>query len=127
MSASIWRSRRQVGIVATNVWASPGSTSSGCGAVAPRTLVPGGAGSVDTPTRSRIAACSDAGEADEAQGIAPVRLHVDVQHDVAVHLRQADADRRLGRQDEDPVGVRGQIELVAGAEHPIADDTHLLG
>ncbi len=30
-------------------------------------------------------------------------------------------------QDEDPVGVDGQPELVAGAEHPVADDAHLLG
>ena len=32
-----------------------------------------------------------------------------------------------GRQDQDPVGVGGQAQLVARAEHPVADDAHLLG
>ncbi len=32
-----------------------------------------------------------------------------------------------GGQDQDPVGVGGQAELVARAEHAVADDAHLLG
>ena len=36
-------------------------------------------------------------------------------------------ERRVGGQDQDPVGVAGQPELVARAEHAVADDAHLLG
>jgi hypothetical protein len=68
-----------------------------------------------------------AGQADERQGVAAVRLDVDVEDDVAVQVDEGHADRRVGRQDQDPVGVAGQIQLVPGAEHPVADDAHLLG
>ena len=68
-----------------------------------------------------------AGEADEAQRVAAVRLHVDVEDRVPVELRELLPDRRPGRQDEDPVRVGGQAELVARAEHAVADDAHLLG
>ena len=37
------------------------------------------------------------------------------------------AERRVRRQDEDAVGVGGQAQLVARAQHPVADDAHLLG
>ena len=68
-----------------------------------------------------------AGQAHDREGVAAVRLDVDVQHDVAEEVGQRDADRRVRRQDEDPVGVRGHAQLVARAEHPVADDAHLLG
>ena len=66
-------------------------------------------------------------ETDDRQRVAAVRLDVDVEHDVAVHLAQRRPDRgRLG-QDQDPVAVRGEVELLARAQHPVRDDTHLLG
>ncbi len=64
---------------------------------------------------------------DERQRVAAVRLDVDVEHPVAVQVGQVRPDRRLGRQDEDPVAVRGHAKLLARAEHPIADHAHLLG
>ena len=33
----------------------------------------------------------------------------------------------VGREDQDPVGVGREPELVARAEHPVRDDAHLLG
>ena len=45
---------------ASTVSASPGSTLSGCGAVATGTLVPAGAASVTTPTRASSSRCSPA-------------------------------------------------------------------
>ena len=36
-------------------------------------------------------------------------------------------DRRLVGQDQDPVRVGRQAQLVARAEHAVADDAHLLG
>jgi hypothetical protein len=64
---------------------------------------------------------------DEAQRIATIRLYVDVEHDVAVQLTQRLPERRIGRQDQDAVGVAREVQLVAGAEHPVRDRTHLLG
>ena len=68
-----------------------------------------------------------AGKPDHRQRVAPVRLDVDVEDRVAEQLGQRTSERRVGRQDQDAVGVRGQAELVARAEHPVADDAHLLG
>ena len=73
-----------------------------------------------TAATSRASPTSD-------EGVAAVRLDVDVEDDVAVELGQGDAERRVRRQDQDPVGVAGQVQLVARAEHPVADDAHLLG
>ena len=67
------------------------------------------------------------GQPDDRQRVATVRLDVDVEDDVAIELGQRKAERRVGRQDEDPVGVAGQLELVARAEHPVARDAHLVG
>ena len=68
-----------------------------------------------------------AGQAHDREGVAAVGLDVDVQHDIAEEVGQGDADRRVRRQDEDPVRVRGHAQLVARAEHPVADHAHLLG
>ena len=68
-----------------------------------------------------------AGEPDDRQRVAAVRLDVDVEHDVAVEVGQRAPERRVRGQDQDPVGVGGQAELVARAEHAVADDAHLLG
>ena len=68
-----------------------------------------------------------AGQPDDRQRVAAVRLDVDVEDRVAVQLGQRPPERRVGGQDQDPVGVGGQAELVARAEHPVADDAHLLG
>ncbi len=59
--------------------------------------------------------------------VAPIRLHVDIEDDIAVEIGQRRAERAVGRQDEDAVAIRGQPQLVARAEHPVADDAHLLG
>ena len=64
---------------------------------------------------------------DDRQGIAAVRLDVDVEDRVAVQLGERPPERRVGGEDQDPVGIGGQAELVARAEHPVADDAHLLG
>jgi hypothetical protein len=58
------------------------------------------------------------GEPDEAQSVAAVRLHVHVQDDIAVKLGQVGTEWRTRRQDEDPVRVGRELELVARAEHP---------
>ena len=72
--------------------------------------------------------CSDlASQSDQAQRIASIGLDVDVQHDVAVQVRELAAERRGGRQDEDALGVGRDLELVARAEHPFRRDAHLLG
>ena len=68
-----------------------------------------------------------AGEADHRERVAAVRLDVDVEHDVAVEVRQRRADRGLRREDEDAVPIGGQPQLVAGAQHAVARDAHLLG
>ena len=68
-----------------------------------------------------------AGEPDDRERVAAVRLDVDVEHGVAVQLDQRAPDRGVRGQDQDPVGVGGQAELVARAEHAVADDAHLLG
>ncbi len=64
---------------------------------------------------------------DDRERVAAVRLDVDVEHGVAVQRGQFGPERRARRQDQDPVGVDGQPQLVAGAQHPVADDAHLLG
>ena len=66
-------------------------------------------------------------QTDQRQGIAAVRFDIDVQDDVAVELREVDAQRRIRGQDQDAIGVAGQVQLVAGAQHAVADDAHLLG
>ena len=68
-----------------------------------------------------------AGQSDDRERVAAVRLDVDIEHGVAVELDQRAPDRRVGGEDQDPVGVGGQTELVARAEHAVADDAHLLG
>ena len=68
-----------------------------------------------------------AGEPDDRERVAAVRLDVDVEDDVAVELGERPPSGASGGQDQDPVGVGGQAELVARAEHPVADDAHLLG
>ena len=68
-----------------------------------------------------------AGEPDQAERVAAVRLDVHVQDHVAVEVDEGDAQGRVRRQDQDPVRVAGQAQLVAGAEHPVADGAHLLG
>ena len=70
--------------------------------------------------------CHLAGEPDDREGVAAVRFDVDVEDDVAIQLCQWTADRRPRGQDEDPVGIGGQPEFVARAQHPVADDAHLL-
>ena len=75
----------------------------------------------------RPGGCRDLpGEADQRQRVASVRLHVHVEDRVPVQLGQAHPDRCTGRQDEDAIRVRRQVQLVARAEHPVADDAHLL-
>ena len=68
-----------------------------------------------------------AGEPDDRQQVAAVRLDVDVEDGVTEQLDERPSERRVGGQDEDPVGVGGQAELVARAEHAVADHAHLLG
>ena len=71
--------------------------------------------------------CRDlAGQADEREGIAPVWFDVDVKDDVAEQVGQRPTDRRLRGQDEDPLGVSREAELVARAEHPVAHHPELL-
>jgi hypothetical protein len=55
------------------------------------------------------------------QGVAPVRRHGDVQH-LVTQLQELDdvgADRGVGRQHEDAVGVTAQAELGGRADHPV--------
>jgi len=66
-------------------------------------------------------------ETDQAERVAAVRLHVHVEHDVAVELGQVATQRDVGRQDEDAFGVARDAQLVAGAEHALRRDAHLLG
>ena len=68
-----------------------------------------------------------AGEPDDRERVTAVRLDVDVQNDIAEQVGHRRAQRRVGGQDEDAVGVGGQPELVARAEHAVAHDAHLLG
>ncbi len=66
-------------------------------------------------------------QADQAQGVASVRLDVHVQDDVAVDFGELPAERRRRRQDQDPLGIAGDVQLVARAEHALGGDAHLLG
>ncbi len=66
-------------------------------------------------------------EPEDRERVAAVRLDVHVQHDVAVELDEGDAEGRVAGKDEDPVCVAGEAQLVARAEHAVADDAHLLG
>ncbi len=96
-----------------------------------RRSVTSGPVSVDGPVRVSQRRAGDrgdlAGEPHDRQDVAPVRLDVDVEDRVAVQLGQARADGRVARQDQDAVGVGGQTQFVARAEHPVAGDAHLLG
>jgi hypothetical protein len=64
---------------------------------------------------------------DDRERIAAVRLHVDIEDGVAVEVEQLASERRIGREDQDPVGIAREAELIARTEHPVADDAHLLG
>jgi hypothetical protein len=44
-----------------------------------------------------------------------------------VEIRERHAERAIPGEDEDAVRVGGQAQLVARAEHAVADDAHLLG
>ena len=66
-------------------------------------------------------------KADDRQRVTAIGLDIDVEHDVAIELGQRCPERRVLGQDQDPVGVAGQAELVTRAQHPVADDAHLLG
>ncbi len=67
------------------------------------------------------------GQADQAQRVAAIRLDVNVQDDVAVQIGELPAEGRVRGQDQDPLGVGGDVQLVTGAEHPLRGDAHLLG
>ena len=67
------------------------------------------------------------GQAEDRQGVAAVRLDVHVEDHVAVQVGQRHAQGRAGRQDEDPLAVPGEPQLLAGAQHAVGDDAHLLG
>ena len=67
------------------------------------------------------------GEPDHAEGVAAVRLDVDIEDDVAIEVGERDAERRVRWQDQDAVGVGGESELVTRAEHAVAHDAHLFG
>jgi len=56
-----------------------------------------------------------------------VRFDVDVEDRVAVQLGETHPDGGVGRQDQDPIGVAGQVQLIARAEHAVAEDAHLFG
>ena len=42
-------------------------------------------------------------------------------------VRERDTEWRVGRQDQDAVRVGREVQLVARAQHAVADDAHLLG
>ena len=67
------------------------------------------------------------GEPDHRECVAAIRLDVDVEYDVAVEVHQRLPDRGLRREDEDAVPIGGQPQLIAGAQHAVARDAHLLG
>jgi hypothetical protein len=66
-------------------------------------------------------------QADETQGVAAVGLDVHVENHVAVQVGQVRAELRLRRQNEDALGVAGDTQLVARAEHALGGNAHLLG
>ena len=68
-----------------------------------------------------------AGQADDRQQVAAVRFDVDIEDGVAEQLDERPSERRVGGEDQDPVRVGGQPELVTRAQHPVADHAHLLG
>ena len=68
-----------------------------------------------------------AGDADEAQDVAPIGLDVDVEDGVAVQVDEGQAERRIRGQDEDAVAVAGQAQFVARTEHAVGHHAHLLG
>ena len=63
-----------------------------------------------------------AGEAEDRQGVAAVRLHVDVEHDVAGERSRGRGRSGYRLEDEDAVGIVGQAQLVTRAEHPLTRD-----
>ena len=65
-------------------------------------------------------------QADEAEGVSPVRLDVDVEDGVAEEVAECSPDRGIGLEDEDALGIGRQAQLVAGAEHAVAQRAHLL-
>ena len=68
-----------------------------------------------------------AGQPQDRQRVAAVGLDVHVEHVVAVEVRERHPERRVGREDQDPVAVARQPQLLARAQHPVRDDAHLLG
>ena len=66
-------------------------------------------------------------QADDRERVATVRLDVDVEDDLAEELGERAAERRVRRQDEDPLAIGGHPQLFARAEHAVAHDSHLLG
>ena len=64
-----------------------------------------------------------AGETDHRQGVASVRLDVDVQDDLADHLGHGLAERQLVAVPEDVNAIRigPDLELDGAAQHPVAD------
>ncbi len=68
-----------------------------------------------------------AGQPHQGKRVAAVRLDVDVEDVVAEEVHERHAQGGLRREDQDSLGVPGQAELVARAEHAVAHDAHLLG
>ncbi len=68
-----------------------------------------------------------AGQPQDRQRVPAVGLDVHVEHVVAIEVRERHPERRVGREDEDPVAVAGQPQLLARAQHPVRHDAHLLG
>ena len=54
-----------------------------------------------------------AGKTDEAQRVAAVRLDVHVQDDIAVQIGEMHSQPSLGGQDQDPLGIAGDVQFVA--------------
>ena len=53
-----------------------------------------------------------AAEAHEGQRVAAIWLDVDIEDDVAIQIGQRRTDDCIGRQDQDPLSVVGQMKLV---------------
>ena len=66
-------------------------------------------------------------QADQAQRVAAIRLDVHVEDDVAVQLAQVSTKGRRRRQDQDPLGVAGDVQFITRAQHAFRNDAHLLG
>ena len=66
-------------------------------------------------------------QSQDRQRIAAIGLDVDIEHHVAVQLGERHAERRVVGQDQDPVAVGGQVQLLPRAQHPVAHHAHLLG